>query len=230
MEKYIYHHLGLGDHLVCHGLVRELTKDKNNTYTLFVYEHNKESVAFMFKDIGNLKFISVNSDNDVYSFLSSNNISDSNIHSAGIVWKSNWGNGKSFEECFYNQNNLNLNLKWDNFKVNRDYHKELELFNKLGIDRNSDYIFVHEDERFKLDYSKINTDLKKIIPVKGLTNNIFDYCGIIENAKEVHVLESSFCFMIDLLNLNSYVYAHRYPRWQNEFGIPKYKNIKECIL
>jgi hypothetical protein len=230
MNKFIYHHLGLGDHIVCNGLVRELSKDKNNEYYLFSYFHNKESIEFMFRDINNLKVIGVNSDDSVRRFIENNNIPDENIHVAGVQYKSNWFSGStSFEESFYLQNNLNLNLKWDSFNVVRDSGRESQLKEILNISDNSDFIFIHDDTRFSIDDNKINSKFKKIRVNRGVTNNIFDYCSIIEQAKEVHVIESSFCFMIDLLKLNSYTYAHRYARFQDSFGIPAYKNIKQII-
>ena len=44
---YIYHHLGLGDHIICNGLVRFLQK-KHNQVSLFCYQHNIENVSFMY--------------------------------------------------------------------------------------------------------------------------------------------------------------------------------------
>ena len=59
---------------------------------------------------------------------------------------------------------------------------------------------------------------------------MFDYCYLIENAKEVHTIESSFQFMIDSLELNSENYAHRYPRYLTEGEKPIYKTVKKIIF
>ena len=50
----IHHHLGLGDHIVCNGLVRNLIQ-KNQIYGIFVKKHNVDNVMFMYKDLKNLK-------------------------------------------------------------------------------------------------------------------------------------------------------------------------------
>ena len=63
-KYYIYHHLGLGDHIIVNGLIRKLIKD-DGLYFLFCKKHNVDSVEFMFKDLTNLKIISVNNDLDV---------------------------------------------------------------------------------------------------------------------------------------------------------------------
>ena len=73
--KYIYHHLGLGDHIICNGLVRKFSSDYNNI-SLFCKPHNKESVEFMYRDLDNINIISLPSDLDVINYLQNNNISD----------------------------------------------------------------------------------------------------------------------------------------------------------
>jgi len=54
--NYIYHHLGLGDHIICNGLVRELIKPEKK-YKMFVKPHNHNIVKFMYRDLKNLDFI-----------------------------------------------------------------------------------------------------------------------------------------------------------------------------
>ena len=56
-KYYIYHHLGLGDHIIVNGLIRKIIKD-DGLYFLFCKKHNVDSVEFMFKDLTNLKIIS----------------------------------------------------------------------------------------------------------------------------------------------------------------------------
>jgi hypothetical protein len=54
--KYIYHHLGLGDHIICNGLVRSLI-NPNEEYKMFVKSHNLDSVSFMYRDLNNLSLL-----------------------------------------------------------------------------------------------------------------------------------------------------------------------------
>ena len=55
-ELYLYHHLGLGDHIICNSLVRHYCKLYDKIY-LFVKSHNYESVKFMYHDLNNIEFI-----------------------------------------------------------------------------------------------------------------------------------------------------------------------------
>lgn len=57
-DLYIYHHLGLGDHIVCNAIIRNYAKEYDKIY-LFIYPHNLESVSFMYRDLKNIEFIQV---------------------------------------------------------------------------------------------------------------------------------------------------------------------------
>ena len=62
---FLIHHLGLGDHIVCNGLVRELIKKCDLIY-FPVKHHNFATVKFMFRDIPNhIKYVTVNNDNEM---------------------------------------------------------------------------------------------------------------------------------------------------------------------
>ena len=226
--KYIYQHLGLGDSIVCNALIRNIVKNNDN-YTLFVKPENRASIEFMFKDLKNLFFIE---GDDFFANNFLNNIDEKDIYVIGFMYGEykKWNDfSKNFETVFYEQHNLDIQKKWDDFKCERDHKKELEIYNHFNLNKTGDYIFVHDDSRFNIDPSKIKSELRIIKPIVGLTKNIFDYCMVIENAKEVHAIESSFAFIIDQMNLNDFFIIHRYPRWQNSFGIPEYKNVKHII-
>lgn len=46
---YIFHHLGLGDHIICNGLVR-VFKEKYETLNVFCHPYHLGSVEFMYRD------------------------------------------------------------------------------------------------------------------------------------------------------------------------------------
>jgi len=198
--KYIYHHLGFGDHIICNGLVRTLISE-TEYYKMFVKSHNYESVKFMYRDLKNLDFI-IGDDSFAQNFLSENNIQSSDLISAGFY---RHPNAKSFDESFYLQNNLDLSYRWKNFFVERDLNAEISLFKKFGV-REGEYIFIHDDKSrgYEVDETKIlNKNLKIIRPVLNYTNNIFDYCYLMENSIESHFIDSSLRLIFDSLHLRS---------------------------
>ena len=66
----IYHHLGLGDHLICNGLVRNICENNKNNFLLPAKKHNFQTVKFMFRDLNNLTVVSVDGDECVNSLSS----------------------------------------------------------------------------------------------------------------------------------------------------------------
>ena len=196
--KYIYHHLGLGDHIICNGLVREVIQPTEE-YSLFVKSHNLESVSFMFKDLKNLNFMQ-GDDNDVRTFLKEKKIKNSDLIIAGFY---RHPMSKSFDESFYLQNNLDFKLRWESFKVQRDHDREKKIFDKFEIIEN-EYIFIHDDKtrNYEIDDLELNPkNLKIVRPSKDITENIFDYCLLIEKSIESHFIDSSFRLMNDSLGL-----------------------------
>jgi hypothetical protein len=204
--KYIYHHLGLGDHIICNGLVRSLI-DENEVYTMFVKPHNKQTVEFMYKDLKNLFFIE-GDDSFVRHFLSYNSINPSDIIVAGFE---NLPPASHFDESFYLQNNIPFINRWEKFKVERDLEKELELFSKFEVKEN-EYVFIHDDSSrgYIIDEDLvINKNLKIIRPVIGYTDNIFHYCYLMQNSIESHFIDSSFRLIFDSLKLrNTNIFYH----------------------
>jgi len=196
--KYIYTHLGLGDHVICNGLVRTLINNDEN-YTMFVKSHNLVSVKFMYRDLSNLEFIE-GDDFFVNDFLTKNKITNENLIVAGFYTHSD---SKEFDDSFYLQNNVSFEKRWTNFKVNRDLSSEIKLFEKYGLKKN-EYVFIHDDSDrgFNIDESHIiNKTLPIIRPNKGFTENIFDYCYLMENSIESHFIDSSFRLIFDSLKL-----------------------------
>lgn len=204
--KYIYHHLGLGDHVICNGLVRSMVS-QNEKYMMFVKEHNLSTVKFMYRDLPNLGFI-VGDDNFVRNYLSNSNIQHNDIIIAGF---SSHPQAKSFEEVFYLQNNVPLINRRLNFRVDRDYESEMKLFSKYNL-KEGEYVFVHDDNSRGFDIDEnhiINKNLPIIRPIIGLTNNVFDYCYLMEKSIESHFIDSSFRIIFDSLKLrNDYIFLH----------------------
>jgi len=198
---YIYQHLGLGDHLICNGLLREII-DPNKNYFLFTKPSNLISVSFMFKDLKNLFFIEVEDDSDVMRFVVSNNISSNKLIVIGFKFSNL---ARYFDESFYIQCGIPFEKRWDSFKVDRDLESEMKIFEHFGVDENN-YVFVHDDSSRNMSINEeliLNRELKIIRPIQNLTNNIFDYCLLMERSKELHFIDSSFKLLFDSIFHNN---------------------------
>lgn len=211
MDKTIilYHHLGLGDHIACHGIVRNYCHSFKNVI-IFCKPHNYKSVSFMFKDITNLKIIKAD-DQEAVKFIISNpqyifkpvGFSNLDRHSS-----------EPLDRQFYRLASVDYEEKYSSFdKIIRNTEAENNLYNFFKCEKNN-YAFYHEDTDRSMGIS-FKTDLQKIKADKSLTDCIFDYCKVIENAKEIHVIDSSFFWLIDSINYQNddqKLYLHRYAR------------------
>jgi AraC-like DNA-binding protein len=123
-----------------------------------------------------------------------------------------------FDENFYSQLNLSFLKRWEKFFVPRVSDKEDEVYNLLVNDeaKKNGYIFLHEDRErsFVIDRKLLPQDVLIIEPKQNIKDiNFFDYLKIIENADQIHCIESSFAALIESLGLNSKPkFAHRYAR------------------
>lgn len=221
----LYHHLGLGDHIMCHGIVREYSK-KYERVAVFSYPHNYVSVSFMYRDLKNITIIK-GDDAFARKFISDNASKFDRDKYDQVIFLGfqylDRNSGIPLEKQFYQIAGVDLAKKWDNFFIKRDLEKETSLFQQAAL--GDEYVFLHEDpvRNYRIDRKKINKKYGIFTPDKKLTENIFDYLTIIEKAKEVHVIDSSFMFLVDCLpynNPNQKLYIHRYSRENNEWQLP----------
>ena len=211
MVKTILHHLGLGDQIMINGMVRHFAETDN--VRLFVKRCHEESVRFMYRDISDKVELILLDTLDAIEMrphlkgevipLCTYGLSDENWHfmtQGNGSMMSNWAHG------VYIQAGINPKYMYSKFKVVRDKSKEFTIDKK-------NYIFVHDDpERDRV--IDIKTDKFIYKPHSKLTDkkleffqcdrpNIFDYLSVIENADEVHCMNSSYNWMIELMNIGN---------------------------
>jgi hypothetical protein len=218
-DLYIYHHLGLGDHISCHGIVRYYCGIHKRVF-LFVKEHNYKNVKYMFNDLVNLEFI-IGDDDFSKNYIQNNNIQ--NVLYVGF----NLNATDNLEFQFYNMANLPVNTKYEYFHINRNIDREIEIFNELGL-KKKDYIFLHSGD-YKLNNGIIPSDIKIVEPTN---HGLFDWMYVIENSKEIHCIDSSFICLIDCMKLNDDIklvnhrYVRNYPEWIKLWTNKKWIEIK----
>ena len=221
----ILHHLGLGDHIMCHGIIREYAK-RYDKIGLFCLPHNHASVAFMFRDIPGFTAIKA-TEQEAREYIRTNaKRTDGSRYDKTKIIGFEFLDKTSdvpLEMQFYTLAGIDISKKWDSFKVNRDRTLEKSLFTKAAPEKQ--YAFIHEDRTrsYTIDRKRIDPRLAEFSPRTELAENFFDYATIIENAAEIHVIDSSFMFMIDCLdytNPNQKLYIHRYARENNEWQLP----------
>lgn len=195
----ILHHLGLGDQIMLNGMVRYLAEKE--TVCIFVQKHQIDSTEFMYKDIKDRVLIRpVNTTNaqEMWTQVDGSILPLATYKLPTNVWNYimegppsdmvNWAHSVYIQAC------VPPKYMYSKFKIIRDRSREI----KYDSD---DYIFVHDDHTRDMIISVDHTDVFR--PDISKTTNIFDYLTVIENAKEVHCMDSSFSWMIELMGIGS---------------------------
>lgn len=202
---YIYHHLGLGDHLICNGLVRYLISTLGlKRPCLVVKQSNLNNVQRMFIDQTNLSFCVLKS----RIYKDSEFVDYYNQNKAPVI-KVGFEECRSadFDKSFYDSVYVPFEERWNSWYIQRNDEQENKLFEELKID--DDYIFIHDQSSVGKYNLKIDSDLRQIRPDKlKCETSIFDWIKVIENAKEIHAISSSFVHLINSLKLNNSLYFH----------------------
>lgn len=210
--KFIYHHLGLGDHIVNNGMVRHFYKQYGEI-TLLSYKHNVKNVQYMYRDLDKLQVIGVESDSQADNYITSNNLDCLKI---GFGDLSGVMPELPFDRAFYKLAGLDFSVRFDEFYFQRDLKKEKEVLDILNPTSDK-YIFVHDDASrgFFIDMNKVTKNYKIIMNDKRF--NVFDYITLIENAEEIHFMQSSFKELMCSYKLEKPIlYQHNYVRKYDE--------------
>jgi len=190
---YIYHHLGLGDHIICSGIVRNIYSRVSKNIVLFCKPVNAETVRFMYRDLG----ITIHETDDHQVKLILQSVpKEKKIYVGHHHLMENIIN-TTFDCAFYKQVGLDFKRRWTDFYVERDIKREEVLFDKLKLPK--EYIFVHDDTSryFNIRSEFLKKDVKVVRPEHTLTGNIFDYLTVLEREQEIHCIDSCFRLMVD---------------------------------
>lgn len=208
-EIYIYHKLGLGDHIICNGLVRQYALNYKKVYVL-CKKKNLKQVDRMYMDNPNIVPIEARP-------------STLKLGNNYLVLRPNRFEGDSFDRQMYTLAGVDFNHKWESFYVQRNRTKENELaeyFDGIG-----DFVFVHDDK--VRDYVIKDDLVDKRIIRPSIRFGVFDYLKILENASEVHCIDSSFLNLIECSGIKTGdLFFHKYVRIKENthWGTPVLKN------
>ena len=201
MNVTILYHLGLADHIIMNALVRHMI-DEGKKVSIISKEINRDSIEFMYRDVDvTVKYIKDTEPKTVWSVVDKKSkVIPVATYSMDVnTWE--MLSTKLSPVCIpYLQAHVNPMFMYTKFKVVRDSESENKLFN--NIIKNKKYIFVHDIGSNNDDKSgiQIDTNLDIIRPSMEVSN-VFDYLKIIENAEEIHCINSSFACMIELTKI-----------------------------
>lgn len=103
-----------------------------------------------------------------------------------------------WDYSFYENAGVEYDDKNKYFWLKRDKEKEREVKNKVGVPKNGEYAFVHDDPGRGLTFS-VKTKLSIVKNLKDV--EIADMAGVLEDARELHMMGSSLLCLADLMKL-----------------------------
>jgi len=203
----LHHHAGLGDAIICNGMVNYLSN-----------YFSKIRVGSLPQTFKQLEFLySDNKKIDVFEYKKNNEIYKGNKHHVlRVGFEKNYGN---FNLSFYEQLNLSYEISFDYFHIPNDESRVDEIYihllNYFGV--SGDYILIHRSSSYGEVDLEIENSLPKVFVEKDtdIFKNIFLYTKLIQMAKEIHCVDSSFLHLVERVDTQAELFFHAY-KTQNQ--------------
>jgi hypothetical protein len=197
----VHHHLGLGDHFICNGLVHSiLAKFGCSTLFLLTKPEYAVTVRKLYEDFPAVEIVELPEayrlKEGVFSLL----LSQSN--SMPLLKVSFKQDGKSpFDFAFYRQLGIPFFNRWTQFRAPRQ-NSQSELFFRKLIAAERYCLIANQSSA-----GEIEIDVQTSLPVYrlklGMTENMLDWIMVITNAAEIHCVDSAALHLVDSLNLKN---------------------------
>jgi hypothetical protein len=219
MKKLIlHHHLGLGDHFVCNGLVNYIS-DIHETIYLACKKSNFNTIKCLYSENKKVKVFSISNENTEVAQFS--NFMNLPILRVGFEYC----NRNEWNTSFYSQLSIDFSVRYNRFYLPKTIPYEDQVFELFAKD---EYCLVHRETSEGSYDIQIDTKLPMVEISKNTDpyKNLISYRKLIKNAKEIHCVNSSVFHLVDSLDLKSKLVYHdvrsRDFKIENKWKIIKY--------
>jgi hypothetical protein len=207
-KALVWHRAGLGDHFVAAGLVNHVSQKYQQVFVVCRHNPNIVSVSHLFSNLKNVCVLDFHewSDDKIIGWAEKN---DAKIltgmfpdYQTHLPW---------FEAC-YDQYGLLPNDRRELWPNPPDGPLSHEIAKKLILP-NSPHVVIH-NSCGQRDYFDIELPTfphyTNVINFSKMSDNIFDWFGVLRTAQEIHVVDSSLAWILDNLGdkLNKNVHYH----------------------
>jgi hypothetical protein len=218
-EIILYHHLGLGDHFVCNGLVNYLSEKNKYKIHLICKQQYFGTISSLYSDnkriiVHPISCIDENCSNEISTV---NEFSkEKNIPILRVGFDS--CDPYDWDRSFYKQLDIPFDVRYSYFRL------PSLVENMLPVP-DENYILIHDSTRIKKYDLNIESNYHHMYVVNGLTDNMLCYLNMIYGAKEIHCVNSSFFHLVDSIkNTKSRLYYHHLRKTdQTHFNIDESK-------
>ena len=204
-EIFVHHHMGLGDIIICNGLINKLSERFNKVY-LFTLTKNLAHTEYLYSNNKKIEVVEVKNEKYIYSEPRNNT-------TLRIGFEKNYG---KFNSSFYDQLGLPYKLSFEYFSMPQNLEKENSLYTNLlkFYDIKDNYLLVHRTS----SQGSLDLDIISEIPIvyvekeTDMFNNIFLYKKLIENATEIHCIDSSFLHLVERIDTDANLFFHAFKK------------------
>lgn len=196
---FIHHHLGLGDHIICNGLVRELIKRDSPTFAYVpVRKQYYKTVSQMYSDDSRIVCLPVVSESagSEIPHLPQKDYCEKYYRVGFERVRGDW------DRSFYDSVGVPFEKRWESFKMQRNHQRETELENRVNPSKEP-FILLHEQGSVyicPIDHGRSN--IKTISVDDYKTDCLLDWCGLIEKAQEIHCMDSCFIHLCSSMGIS----------------------------
>lgn len=191
LPLFIFPHLGLGDAIICNGLVRVLA-EKHSRLVWFARADYAEPIGLMYSDLPNVIVVPVKDDEEVALWLDSIDP----LRCLCLGYRSSDFDPTKFDAEFYRQAGVDFEDRWKRFALPPSAGVSFQSDEKIGV-------LVHDaPERGMTITSERLRQLTNDTALRVTTDRrLWDWLPVLLSSREFHCIDSAF------LNLAESLYA-----------------------
>lgn len=203
-DLFIMPHLGLGDGLICNGLVRKLC-NTHQTVGWCCLHHNKTSFDYLWADLKNLKIVGVDTEDqghELTRFVEERGVDTLKL---GLHAEEK-PDLKKWDTEFYRQAGVDPEDRWSCWKIGK-IPKQISPPSKP-------FVFVHDDpdRKFTIDKRKLPKKIDHLVSHSVKSSNLLEWLRCLKEAREIHCIDSCFAILADLVETTGKLVMHDYAR------------------
>jgi len=204
-------HLGLGDTLIMYGMVRYYA----GCYDRVAYvakRRYRNACEQLFANLDNVDVLYIEDDHEISPAFGANpeilrSYERNGFDVIRIGLHAPHGTPMPrdpvFAKNFYLQVGLDPSMTHALFEIERSREREIDLYRRVVRKHGLHYVVVHQDETrglfVKPEHIPPRIPVYDVDDPEVRSDNIFDYCMVLEKAYEIHGMDSCFMLLADRL-------------------------------
>lgn len=243
-ELFITQHLGLGDAIICQSIVKTYAK-KYNKVLIPCFDIYQQSIKKIYQNTLNVELFIIKFDGDIASTRSYKVIHEliekykNNALKIGFfspIYNNICNKFKTLNSTFYIPAKIPQQMQWQLPVIQRDKKQQMQLFKRYNVIENEYILIIQDVKRLNQNRNPMIINRQYIgdkslpqINLQKFSNNVFDNCYLIQNAKQLHLYDSVFTHVVDQCCVvqSKKCFNHKYIRPQQKRlpGVYKYEFI-----